>query len=209
MESIRPGDHFGKLEVIGPIRRGSWLCECECGTTKVIPPSRLILSQSCGCAPGQRPNTIANIMARLIVTESGCCIWPGPKAGGGNGGEYGVVSYQGRQQYVHRLLYEYFVGPIPDGLVLDHVHCDNPPCANWAHLQPATRKNNNLRGGGSPALNARKTHCKRGHELSEENVYLQPWHGKGFSRRCLKCRLEGNALRRARYRARPKAEAPG
>lgn len=45
----------------------------------------------------------------------------------------------------HRLAYELEVGPIPEGLVLDHL-CNNPRCVKPAHLEPVTQRENLERG---------------------------------------------------------------
>jgi hypothetical protein len=65
----------------------------------------------------------------------------------------------------HRLSYQAFRGPIPDGLVLDHL-CRVRACVNPWHLEPVTTRENLLRGQTLTARNAAKTHCHRGHPLS-------------------------------------------
>ena len=62
----------------------------------------------------------------------------------------------------HRIAYQALVGPIPDGLQLDHL-CRNRSCCNPAHLEPVTGRTNVLRGDTVTARNAAKTHCARGH----------------------------------------------
>ena len=85
----------------------------------------------------------------------------------------------------HRFAYELLVGPIPEGLTLDHVKargCTSTLCVNPAHLEPVTNEVNILRGIGFPALNAGKSTCPKGHPYSEGNTYL--WHGSRYCRIC-------------------------
>lgn len=60
---------------------------------------------------------------------------------------YGRVCMNGRWQLAHRAAYELHVGPIPDGLVIDHV-CYTHDCFNPAHLEPVTRGQNQQNRGG-------------------------------------------------------------
>lgn len=85
----------------------------------------------------------------------------------------------------HRVAWELLVGPIPEGLELDHL-CKNPGCVNPDHLDPVTHAENMRRGEGFDNWQRRKTHCPRGHEYSRENTYVNP---KG-SRECRTCRKE-------------------
>jgi excisionase family DNA binding protein len=97
--------------------------------------------------------------------------------------DYGRFSLGHRKQLVqaHRWSYENLVGPIPDGLQIDHL-CRNRKCVNPAHLEPVTSRENTMRGFGPSALSARKTSCVNGHRLTPENIYL--WRG---SRKCRTC----------------------
>ena len=113
-----------------------------------------------------------------FTDSSACWLWPGALTGGG----YGHRWWHGKTNRVHRVAYELSVGPITKGLQLDHL-CRNRPCFNPRHLEPVTRRENILRGESPAALNARKTHCKRGHEFTEENTY----HKNPRGRACIKC----------------------
>lgn len=111
---------------------------------------------------------------------------------------HGQFNREGRRPVMaHRWAWEHLVGPIPDGLVLDHL-CRNPRCVNPAHLEPVTPGTNTLRGYGAAALNARKTHCKNGHAFTPENTGL---HSGGLGRRCRACSAEQSRNARARMRA--------
>lgn len=76
-----------------------------------------------------------------------------------------------KTRYVHRISYETFVGPIPEGLTIDHL-CKNRACINPAHLEPVTLRENLLRGDTFQAANAQKSHCDRGHRLDGDNLYV-------------------------------------
>ena len=81
-----------------------------------------------------------------------CWLWTGAKTMDG----YGQFN---RRSYAHRVSYEMHKGPIPEGLVIDHL-CRNKKCVNPAHLEAVTNTVNLQRS--APAT---KTHCKRGHAL--------------------------------------------
>ncbi len=89
----------------------------------------------------------------------------------------------GKKYYAHRVSYQLFVGDLKENLEIDHL-CRNRVCVNPYHLEQVTSKVNTLRGNSIEAKNARKTHCKRGHEFSRENTFTQR-NQRG--RRCRTC----------------------
>jgi hypothetical protein len=89
---------------------------------------------------------------------------------------------------VHRISYEHNIGPIPDGLMLDHL-CRNRACISPKHLEPVTNAENQRRA------NEFVTHCKSGHPLSGDNLYICKG-GRGESMRV--CRICARA-RKAKW----------
>lgn len=79
----------------------------------------------------------------IHIPFTGC--WWFVELGRENRNGYARLRWQGRELMAHRLSYEAHVGPIPDGLVLDHT-CRNRCCVNPAHLEPVTVQVNTLRG---------------------------------------------------------------
>jgi hypothetical protein len=124
------------------------------------------------------------------ITDA-CWLWPGVMLNTG----YGVIRRRGKDTKAHRAIYEAAVGPVPDGMVLDHL-CRNRACFNPFHLEPVTGKENTLRGESFAAQNARKRHCPKGHEFSPENTLIE----RG-ARVCLQCKRAINRESAKRYKA--------
>jgi hypothetical protein len=93
---------------------------------------------------------------------------------------YGRTKLQGHRDQLfqaHRVMYELLIGPIPDGLQLDHL-CRVRHCVNPIHLEPVTSAENSRRGEwwGKPR-------CAQGHEFTPENTYWTSRHTR-FCREC-------------------------
>jgi hypothetical protein len=125
-----------------------------------------------------------------VEKTDGCWLWTGPLDEQG----YGRIKWN-EQQLAHRVSYILAAGPIPEGLAIDHVchngtDCQGGPscihrrCVNPAHLEPVTAGENLRRSHVVGRL--AKTVCIRGHEFTEESVYVTP----NGHRQCLECRRQ-------------------
>lgn len=96
----------------------------------------------------------ARIGAKLTYKrDTACWIWNGAT----NGAGYGMIGIGAKRKvYVHRATYEIARGPIPSGMVLDHL-CRNPSCCSPAHLEAVTNRENTLRGKVSALRHLRKS----------------------------------------------------
>jgi hypothetical protein len=116
-----------------------------------------------------------------------CWMWMGAKVHG-----YGVTKIKRKMRYVFHLLYAELHPELPEGMERDHL-CRNPGCVNPSHVEAVTARENTLRGVSPPAANARKTHCPKGHPLSEGN--LTPYALRQGSRQCWICAKEHDRTR--------------
>lgn len=133
---------------------------------------------------------------RYVNKTDGCWLWTGSKAG-----QYGGfwISGQGTERvraYAHRYSYELHVGPIPNGLMINHL-CEVKLCVRPDHLEAVTARENMLYGNHPAARRAAQTHCVHGHPFDETNTYLIPTGG----RRCRTC----NRLQAREYGRRKRA----
>lgn len=117
--------------------------------------------------------------AQVLMVES-CWEWTGPRSNG-----YGRIRAAGRNMLAHRYAYELRKGPIPADLTVDHL-CRNRGCVNPDHMELVPNVENVMRGESLHAANARKTHCKRGHELVGDNLRIRP----DGTRKCRACERE-------------------
>lgn len=126
-----------------------------------------------------------------VEMTDGCWLWTGRLT------DQGYASFTRTGSRVptkgHRWAYEYWVGPIPDGMVLDHTchsfsdcpggkTCPHRRCVNPAHLEPVTEAENKRRGAPQ-----KRTHCPQGHPYNEANTYRD----SNGARHCRTCRRVG------------------
>ncbi|MGH2350320.1 MAG: HNH endonuclease signature motif containing protein [Chloroflexota bacterium] len=167
------------------------VCE-QCGATFRVPPSKgeqRYCGQACYHLGSVRP-VEERFWAK--VDKNGplpdyrpdlgpCWLW---LAGTRKGyGEFSVGTYANQRiETAHGLAYQWLVGPIPEGLVLDHL-CRVTRCVNPAHLEPVTELENFRR---SPLHPSKVKHCPNGHPYDEANTY---WY-LGKHRQCRACNRE-------------------
>jgi hypothetical protein len=111
---------------------------------------------------------IDKIEARIErIPFSSCWIYTGSIDTQGYGRFHPIKS---KRPKVHRVVYEHYRGPIPDGLTIDHL-CRVRCCCNPDHKEAVTSEENVRRQVSSNSL---KTRCPRGHEYNAENTHYHP-----------------------------------
>lgn len=142
---------------------------------------------------------VAAALSRFDRPDEGCWIWQGSIGFGGYGMFSAKVDGVTRGFRAHRLIYESFFGPIPEGLELDHL-CSTPPCVRPSHLEPVTHAENIRRAierRGTWGRGVQPT-CRKGHEFTPENT---GWNRTIGARFCLTCRRDAARERYARTKA--------
>lgn len=101
----------------------------------------------------------------VVDSSTGCWLWLGSIDGRGYAYMWVGSRNDGRTHLAHRLTWELFRGPIPDGLVVTH-HCRARSCVNPDHLEVVTQRDSLLHPDSLALarLNADKTHCPSGHQ---------------------------------------------
>jgi len=159
-------------------------CKCGCGTkTRIAPRSQTNIGWlkgqpidfASGHAPRQSPVDF------IETPETHCWEWCL---------HLNAYGYAGKGGPASRVIYRELVGPIPEGLDLDHL-CRNRSCVNPGHLEPVTHRENMRR--------ARKTHCRQGHPFDDENTRITPT-GERRCRACHRAQVRRGKLRRKKQK---------
>lgn len=125
----------------------------------------------------------------ILQLGNGCQVWTRTH----NRQGYGVLRFKGRQHKAHRLVYETYVGAIPDKHAMHHT-CECKACVNPSHLVPLTPEVHGLISKPAQAF------CIRGHPMTPENLYAYPkarCKNGNLQRTCRKC---SSILFKIRYR---------
>lgn len=181
------------------------LCECGCGTPAPIAkvtdnkkgwtrgqPKRFVAGHNTRLRPktevpaepiGMRDSQYhiedlpVRLAAKILINPaSGCWEWRRVRRSG-----YGRVKWNGRLEEAHRVIYTLFMGPIPDGLEIDHVQdrgCISRACCWPAHLEAVTPLENNRR-----RAYVNKPACSNGHEWTSESTGFNA-NGSRYCRIC-------------------------
>ncbi len=138
------------------------------------------------------------IASKVSITED-CWIWLGTL----NDRGYGVVGVEGRMRLAHRAIYQFLIGPIPNGHHLHHRESCSHTCVNPAHLTPLTKGEHSRRHPDNARSNwermRSRTHCSKGHEYTPENTRY-----RGSTRLCRTCTRANNLIYKRAARARKK-----
>lgn len=132
--------------------------------------------------------------SKIARSEGGCWEWTAARFQSG----YGAIRIEGQTRLAHRISHELYIGPIPEGLGIDHL-CKNRGCVRPSHIEAVPQRVNLARGDHPAAIVRRTNVCGHGHALTPENTYITP---AGW-RRCRECcRRHGRELRQRRRAAR-------
>ncbi len=209
---------FGKRTVVGEAyKKGEhWVydCVCECGQKNAVRKAMLEKGLSAACQTCTRSPISAierftekwkSHPHRSLPGKGPCWEWIAGKSSkrttsGGTVYSYGTFFLEGRQRRAHCVSYEHYIGPVPEGLELDHL-CEFKMCVNPLHLEAVTHKENVNRCGSlagtkaSSAAAAAMTHCASGlHKWTEETTRTDK---RGY-RECRPCARKRNRSYRAR-----------
>lgn len=114
---------------------------------------------------------MSNVLVVRVPFDSPCILWDGWKDDAG----YGLCKVKGKKRRAHRVAWEKVNGPIPSGLVIDHL-CRVRACVNVLHLEVVTRAVNTARGNAARAGD--RTTCKQGHTWNKDNTRIRTDSGR-------------------------------
>jgi HNH endonuclease len=131
------------------------------------------------------------LLARSVKVDGGCRRWTGAHVPKG----YGQIRFDGKTRGVHVVAHEIWIGPVPDGLEVDHVYangCRYRDCIEPSHLEAVTHAENVRRRHMEPS-----THCPNHHEYTPENTKQVIRAGTPQDeRRCRECQKNDARARR-------------
>ncbi len=147
--------------------------------------------------PGAQNKILDNIQITLLPKgrwcPGPCWVWQKCTNKMGYGQCCGITPK--RSQLAHRVSFAVFNGPLLEGMEIDHI-CENKRCVNPEHLEQKT-----LVQHAQVKSLQNKTHCNRGHLLSEVGYYSKlRSNGKGVNNTCAAC----HKLTRARHEEKKK-----
>lgn len=122
-----------------------------------------------------------------VDADGDCWEWMAHKTERGYGTFYAP---SGKMVQAHRYAWELLVGPIPEGMEIDHL-CRNHSCVSPPHLEPVPHRENVIRGAASTVQKLRAqriTHCPYGHEYTPENTMIRKGTGSRYCRACNRLR---------------------
>lgn len=116
---------------------------------------------------GRKTRSLEDKMLHYVQVTGFCWLWMGARTGG-----YGNVRVNGRTTKAHRAVYEHLVGPIPEGMHLDHL-CRTKACVNPDHLEPVTGEENSRRAVEAQVSGRDWDYCPNDHRYTPENTYVR------------------------------------
>lgn len=167
-----------------------------CGNEFWTVPSVIASGSGKCCSIGCRGKSmITSPTAKFIKftkrdSNTGCLLWTSTI---NKVTQYGQVNINGKTHNAPRFFFQYFLGPIPKHIEVDHL-CRNHVCVNPEHLEPVTHKINIHRGISPMAFFAKRTHCSRGHGYTPANTRI----AHDGSRVCRRCDALDHAAKRMR-----------